>query len=226
MSFTLNGHGAAVPEQQLSDGNTPVEPADPAAAGWVFGGWFADAELVDAFDFDAPVTADLTAYAKWTAVVVPVVPAAATPSLELDLGLAVEDVVAGKTATVAGAGLTPDSAYDLVVRSTPTTIAFGSAGTNGTFTNTGIIPAGLEAGAHTVTLSGSAADGSVLTRVAYFTINTSGVVTYLSTEAAETASAPAALASTGFDLAPLGFAALLLLLAGAGMVASRRRSVA
>lgn len=39
---------------------------DPECKGWRFDGWFADADRTVPFDFDAPVTADATVYAKWT----------------------------------------------------------------------------------------------------------------------------------------------------------------
>lgn len=81
-----------------------------------------------------------------------------------------------------------------------------------------------------MTLSGTAANGSPVSAVAYLTVSATGTVTYLSYTTAETITADTAtatLASTGFDGAPLGFAALLLLLllAGAALVV-RRRSVA
>ncbi|TFB71885.1 hypothetical protein E3O06_11530 [Cryobacterium glaciale] len=213
VSFNMGGHGS-VDAQRLVPEALAVAPL-LTAEGWVFGGWFSDAALTAKFNFAVAPTADVTVFAKWTAAV------AATPSLVLDLGLAVGDAVAGKTVTVSGAGLKPSTAYDVVVRSTPATIAFGSADASGTFAGSGVIPAGLAAGAHTVTLSGTAADGTAVTRVAYFSINTAGVVTYLSYSEAQ-----AVLAATGFDPAPLGFAALLLLLAGGAIVAGRRRSVA
>ena len=41
---------------------------DPICEGWTFEGWFADADRTVPFDFDAPVTADITVYAKWSKV--------------------------------------------------------------------------------------------------------------------------------------------------------------
>jgi len=136
---------------------------------------------------------------------------------------------------VKGVGLQAKSAYELIVESTPTSIASGSASSTGTFTDTGVIPTGLEAGRHTITLSATGVDGSAITRVAYFTIDSAGVVTYVSDTDAEplsetTGAVPlsetAVLASTGFEGASLGFAALLLFLTGAGLTLRRRRSAA
>ncbi|MCL2757606.1 MAG: InlB B-repeat-containing protein, partial [Coriobacteriia bacterium] len=47
----------------------PIE--DPIREGFVFAGWYKDAGFVSAYDFNAPVTASITLYAKWTAVAVP-----------------------------------------------------------------------------------------------------------------------------------------------------------
>lgn len=53
---------------KVFNGKTVAKPADPAKAGFVFAGWFADEALTSAYDFDAPVTGDVTLYAKWAAV--------------------------------------------------------------------------------------------------------------------------------------------------------------
>ena len=45
-----------------------VRPADPAETGYAFGGWFLDAGCTEPFDFAAPITGDLTLFAKWEAV--------------------------------------------------------------------------------------------------------------------------------------------------------------
>ena len=240
VTFELNGHGTAVNAQSVSAGDSAVRPDDPSESGWLFSGWYSDAEVLQVpFDFGTPVTADVTAYAKWTAVVdAPTDTPTDTPTdnpvaaaLTLDLDLAIGDVVAGSTVTVSAVGLLAESAYTVVVRSTPVTIAFGSASLDGTVTGTGVMPAGMEAGAHTVTFSGTAADGSALSSVVYFTVGAGGIVTYLSSVEADaasavTAAAAASLASTGFAGAPLGVAALLLLVAGAALVVRRRRVAA
>lgn len=40
-------------------------PADPVREDRVFDNWYADASLTALFDFDAPITGDVTVYAKW-----------------------------------------------------------------------------------------------------------------------------------------------------------------
>jgi len=48
------------------DYNTAVEkPADPTKVGYDFGGWYADAELTNAYVFNTMPAANITVYAKW-----------------------------------------------------------------------------------------------------------------------------------------------------------------
>ena len=54
--------------QQVLEGSTATQPADPAEAGYTFGGWYLDAGCTQPFDFAAPITGDLTLFAKWEAV--------------------------------------------------------------------------------------------------------------------------------------------------------------
>lgn len=49
-------------------GQTVQAPADPACAGYAFGGWYLDAACKVKFDFSTPITDNLTLYAKWTKV--------------------------------------------------------------------------------------------------------------------------------------------------------------
>jgi pilin isopeptide linkage protein/uncharacterized repeat protein (TIGR02543 family) len=62
--FESNG-GSAVPNQTVNYNDKVVKPADPTKSGYVFKGWFKDSDLTEAYDFDTPVTGDLTLYAKW-----------------------------------------------------------------------------------------------------------------------------------------------------------------
>lgn len=55
--------------------NTPVDkPADPVDDGYTFHGWYTDKDCTTAFDFNIPITADTTLYAKWTKNAEPVKP--------------------------------------------------------------------------------------------------------------------------------------------------------
>jgi uncharacterized repeat protein (TIGR02543 family) len=225
VSFDLGGHGT-VDAQRVVAGSLAVAPDAPVRADWKFGGWFSDEALTTEFDFAVAPTENVTLFARWVAVEAPVLPDA---SLSLNLGLAVGDTVAGAPVTVSGAGLQEGSDYTGILRSTPVQLVGGTVDSSGAFSDTGAFPTGLSAGQHTVTVSGTAANGSAVSTVAYLTVSATGTVTYLSYSAAEAVTAvtaTAALAETGVDGAPLGFAALLLLLAGAALLANRRRSVA
>lgn len=68
LSFDLGGHGTAIADQTVAYNAAPVEPTPPAEPGWVFQGWYADSAHTTAFDFDAALTADATAYAAWASV--------------------------------------------------------------------------------------------------------------------------------------------------------------
>jgi len=68
VTFDANGHGTAPAAQTVEDGKTATEPAAPTETGWSFGGWYTEAECTNAFDFAAPITGDITLYAKWTVV--------------------------------------------------------------------------------------------------------------------------------------------------------------
>lgn len=68
VSFETNG-GSTVPAQSVAFGKTAFQPDDPVKNGNTFGGWYADRELTQAFDFSAPITEDTVIYAKWEQVV-------------------------------------------------------------------------------------------------------------------------------------------------------------
>lgn len=66
VSFDVQG-GPAIEAQKVVSSEKAARPDDPAREGYVFAGWYANADFSgDAWDFDAnPVTADVTLYAKW-----------------------------------------------------------------------------------------------------------------------------------------------------------------
>ena len=64
--FDVKGHGAAPDTQKLPIGQKVTQPDDLTDEAYDFGGWFTDAECTAPYDFDAPVTDDITLYAKWT----------------------------------------------------------------------------------------------------------------------------------------------------------------
>ncbi len=67
VTFNMGGHGTAPANQKISKGSKATKPSvDPAAKGWTFDGWYADATFSAKFDFNAEITSNTTVYAKWT----------------------------------------------------------------------------------------------------------------------------------------------------------------
>ena len=69
VSFNANGHGSAPASQSVNAGEKVVEPKDPSATGWIFGGWYTDVACTAKYNFSSAVNANITLYAKWTQVV-------------------------------------------------------------------------------------------------------------------------------------------------------------
>ena len=67
VTFDVKGHGTAPRPQLVDEGGKAAEPIAPKAAGQKFGGWYDQSGTVK-YDFDTPVTANITLYASWTAV--------------------------------------------------------------------------------------------------------------------------------------------------------------
>ncbi len=57
--------GSEIDPVEVVEGEKLTRPSDPTKAGHEFAGWFKDAATTEAFDFDAPITAAITLYAKW-----------------------------------------------------------------------------------------------------------------------------------------------------------------
>lgn len=64
VTFDSNG-GSEVASQTVESGETATEPTAPTKEGADFVYWCSDEELTTEYDFDTPVTADITLYAKW-----------------------------------------------------------------------------------------------------------------------------------------------------------------
>ena len=66
VAFNSNGGSACDTKFVATADGKLVKPADPTRDGYTFGGWYTDEACTQAYDFNTPVTADLTLYAKWT----------------------------------------------------------------------------------------------------------------------------------------------------------------
>lgn len=88
-------------EQTVDSGDKAAKPADPAAEGYTFAGWYKDAAFTEKFDFDAEINADTEVYAKWTKnEVVPPAPQTGDDSLMFVVLLAVSAIALAGTAFV------------------------------------------------------------------------------------------------------------------------------
>ena len=65
VSFNVGSHGTAPTAQTVENGAKATKPADPTAEGYVFRGWYTTAACTTEFDFNTPIAADTTLYAKW-----------------------------------------------------------------------------------------------------------------------------------------------------------------
>lgn len=61
---TMDGQSDEV--KAVVEKNTTVAEPEPVRDGYSFGGWYTDDQYSSLFDFDDPVTGDITLYAKWT----------------------------------------------------------------------------------------------------------------------------------------------------------------
>ena len=61
---TMNGQSDEV--KAVVEKNTTVAEPEPVRDGYSFDGWYTDDQYSSLFDFDDPVTEDITLYAKWT----------------------------------------------------------------------------------------------------------------------------------------------------------------
>ena len=65
VTYESNG-GSTVPSQTVKYNETANKPADPTKSGYTFAGWYTEEKLTNKYDFAAPVTGNITLYAKWT----------------------------------------------------------------------------------------------------------------------------------------------------------------
>lgn len=67
LNFDTQGKGAPIDSQFVEINEKAEKPKTPTTDGYSFAGWYTDADCTEgnAFDFDAPLTASATVYAKW-----------------------------------------------------------------------------------------------------------------------------------------------------------------
>ena len=62
--FDSNG-GSQVEDKEVTSGNSVAEPQAPTNGNMKFDGWYEDETLTTRFDFNTPITGNVTLYAKW-----------------------------------------------------------------------------------------------------------------------------------------------------------------
>ncbi|MDH6237737.1 hypothetical protein [Cryobacterium sp. CG_9.6] len=157
-----------------------------------------------------------------TEVPVPTEPPAVTEAtvLSILLNARIGDVVAGTTVDYTATGLLPGSPWTLTERPTSQIIASGIVAPGGRLAGSAVIPAGLTAGWHSLTLAGTSAANTPVESATWFLIGTAGQLIQVSSTAP-------ALAETGtptLTAAPLAGGLLLLGFAVTLLAARRRQS--
>ena len=112
VTVTFDSQGGSDVASRNVDVNTPVaEPDAPTRSGYSFRGWYTAASIGEEWDFSAPVTGDMTLYARWSMNNIP-----DTYDIELIVGEGGEartslgNASAGTNITVTA---TPDAGYEL-----------------------------------------------------------------------------------------------------------------
>jgi hypothetical protein len=60
-------HSTAIPASYAPSATAHAAPPAPTPTGFQLGGWFSDPSLTTPANFAAPISADTTIFAKWTA---------------------------------------------------------------------------------------------------------------------------------------------------------------
>ncbi|WP_172418271.1 InlB B-repeat-containing protein [Aurantimicrobium minutum] len=144
-----------------------------------------------------------------------------TPAVSLALDMTTGSTVANSTVDYAASGLQSNSSWTLVVRSNPQTIASGTFSSS-LLSGSAQIPSGLSAGWHSITLTGTGANGETISHAVWFEVSNSGTLLQTSgTGPSSAISSPASLAQTGANTNSLWMGAALLL-TGATFLLLRR----
>ena len=69
VTYVYGALGGTYATQIVQTGETAIRPTEPKVNGFTFGGWYTDENCTDKnkYDFETPVTGDMTLTAKWTA---------------------------------------------------------------------------------------------------------------------------------------------------------------
>ena len=65
VSFDLNGGNGSIASQEVSETNPLTYPTNPTRNGYVFGGWYLDANCTERYTFSGVIDSNFTLYARW-----------------------------------------------------------------------------------------------------------------------------------------------------------------
>ena len=138
--------------------------------------------------------------------------------LDLALDLSTGQQIAGAASNYEATGLQPGSAWELTLRSTPQLLASGTTDPSGSTFGSVVIPAGLEPGWHSLTLTGTSLTGQPVSKVVWFHISSNGSLL------ATAASAPVpSLANTGANITGGLFTGSFMMISGLLLMANSIR---
>lgn len=84
VDFDVQGHGEKPKSQAVDAGGYAVAPLNPTEEGWIFEGWFKEANCENEYVFaNEPVNADITLFAKWNEYKGVTLPTDSTPTIYL-----------------------------------------------------------------------------------------------------------------------------------------------
>lgn len=136
-----------------------------------------------------------------------------TTSLTLELDAQIGSSVANAPVEYSSSGLQPGTSWDLVIRSTPQTLASGLISQSGLASGNVNIPSNLEAGWHSITLTGTKLGGGIVSKTIWFKVDESKTLLWAQATQPVELSQQLSLASTGFPAVNyflMGFGLLIL----------------
>lgn len=68
ITYNCNG-GSSIASQTVQENSAIQQPTAPTKDGYAFAGWYSDSGLTQAFNFNTPISTDITLYAKWDVVI-------------------------------------------------------------------------------------------------------------------------------------------------------------
>ncbi|WP_277494917.1 beta strand repeat-containing protein [Aurantimicrobium minutum] len=146
-----------------------------------------------------------------------------TTTMSLTLDVAVGNAVTNAPVDYATTGLQPGAAWNLVLRSTPQSLASGNIGSLGAVVGSTAIPSGLSAGWHSLTLSGTSLNGGLVSTFVWFEVSATGtLLASQTTEPSQETITPAGLPKTGLAVINYLVLAITLLLAGTYLLLAYR----